>query len=308
MTGVAASRSFFFRFQAFSLLYCLAVILWGAYVRATGSGAGCGDHWPLCNGQVFPTAPRSQTVIEFAHRLSSGLSLVWVVISFFWAKKIADRHSLVRTAARWSLIAIILEALLGAGLVLLKLVEFDQSVARAVSIALHLVNTLFLLACLTSTLWLSRNPSDFESPPRRFLPRDPSFWFSVGLFLLLGMSGAVTALGDTLFPSKSLAAGMAADFDRTSHFTIRLRFIHPVLATLWIGSVFFWSRKLESMEFNRIRSFLLGGVILQFLLGILNWVLMAPNWMQLVHLLCADLVFIALWISGVTYETRKSRF
>jgi heme A synthase len=308
MTGIVSSRIGFSRFQIFSLLYCLVVIVWGAYVRATGSGAGCGDHWPLCNGQVIPTAPRIQTVIEFAHRLSSGLSLVWVVIGFFWARKIADRHSLVRTAARWSLIAIVLEALLGAGLVLLKLVEFDQSVARAVSISLHLVNTLFLLACLTSTLWLSRNEGDFESPPRRFLPRDPSFWFSAGLFLLLGMSGAVTALGDTLFPAKSLAEGFAAEFERGAHFTVRLRILHPILATLWIGSVFFWSRKLEAMEFNRVRNLLLGGVILQFLLGILNWILMAPNWMQLVHLLCADLVFIALWISGVTHETRKSRF
>jgi cytochrome c oxidase assembly protein subunit 15 len=308
MTAGTGSRKLFFNFQIFSLVYCLAVILWGAYVRATGSGAGCGDHWPLCNGQVIPTAPKVQTVIEFAHRLSSGLSLVWVVISFVWARRISDRHSLVRAAARWSLIAIVLEALLGAGLVLLKLVEFDQSVARAVSIALHLVNTMFLLACLTSTLWLARNPGDFESPPRRFLPRDLSFWFSAGLFLMLGMSGAVTALGDTLFPAKSLAAGIAADFDQNSHFTVRLRILHPILATLWIGSVFYWSRKLEAIEFNRVRNFLLGGVILQFLLGLLNWILMAPNWMQLVHLLVADLVFIALWISGITHETRKSRF
>jgi heme A synthase len=307
MSVQARSRKLFHRFQWFSLLYCLAVILWGAYVRATGSGAGCGDHWPLCNGQIIPAIPRTQTLIEFAHRASSGLSLVWVVISFFWARRIAERYSLIRSAAKVTLFAIVLEALLGAGLVLLKLVEFDQSAARAVSIALHLVNTLFLLAALTSLVWLSRESAAFESPPRRFLPRSGGFWFTVIVFALLGMSGAVTALGDTLFPARSLAEGFASDFAREAHFLIRLRVIHPVLATLWVGIVFHWSRSLESRELMTLRNLLLGGVICQFFLGFLNWILMAPNWMQLVHLGVADLVFITLWISGVAHEARESR-
>jgi heme A synthase len=206
------------------------------------------------------------------------------------------------------LIAIVLEALLGAGLVLLKLVEFDQSVARAVSIALHLVNTLFLLACLVSLAHLSRETVHFESPPRRFLPRDPGFWFCLGVFVLLGMSGAVTALGDTLFPAKTLAEGLANDFRHDAHFLVRLRVIHPVLALGWIASVFHWSRKLEVRELSGIRGLLLGGVVVQLLIGVMNWVLMAPNSLQLLHLLVADLVFIAFFIAGVRHEARESGF
>src|SRR5437764_4034200 len=52
--------------------YNILVILWGALVRATGSGAGCGNHWPLCNGQVIPLSPRIDTVIEFTHRMMTG--------------------------------------------------------------------------------------------------------------------------------------------------------------------------------------------------------------------------------------------
>jgi len=47
------------------LAYSILVILWGAYVRISFSGDGCGDHWPLCHGEVIPTAPSVKTLIEF---------------------------------------------------------------------------------------------------------------------------------------------------------------------------------------------------------------------------------------------------
>ncbi|MFN8454080.1 MAG: COX15/CtaA family protein [Anaerolineae bacterium] len=61
------------------LAYNLAVILWGAFVRASGSGAGCGSHWPLCNGEVIPRTPQMETLVEFTHRLTSGLALLLVI-------------------------------------------------------------------------------------------------------------------------------------------------------------------------------------------------------------------------------------
>ncbi len=293
-------------FTRMNLAYTLLVVVWGAYVRATGSGAGCGDHWPLCNGEVIPRPERIQTVIEFAHRASSGISLILVGIGYFWARKVAEKGSWIRRMAFLGVIAILLEAALGAGLVLLKLVEFDQSQARAVSIALHLVNTLFLIATLSTQAWLASDPRFFASGRRGILPSDRQFWITFFVFLALGVSGAITALGDTLFPSESLLAGVAEDFREGSHFLVRLRVIHPVLAVLWVMLAFFWSNRLESGSLLPFRNLLLGGVILQFLIGFLNWVLMAPNWLQLVHLFFADLVFIAFFISGLAYEARKS--
>ena len=66
------------RFSWAVLIFFVAVILWGALVRATGSGAGCGDHWPLCNGTVIQHSPRVDTIIEFTHRVAAitGLSVV----------------------------------------------------------------------------------------------------------------------------------------------------------------------------------------------------------------------------------------
>ncbi len=306
MKSIINSKTAFARFNLLNLSYTLLVILWGAFVRASGSGAGCGDHWPLCNGEVIPTPEKLQTLIEFAHRATSGISLILVVLGFLWALKLAEKHSMVRRVAFITVMAIILEALLGAALVLLKLVEFDQSLARVISISLHLVNTLFLLASVTTLTYISRELKYFGPMKERFIPRSKLFWSAAIVFAVLGVTGAITALGDTLFPSATLMSGMAQDFKPGAHFLVRLRAIHPFLAMLWIGVVFTWSRDLETLDLKGIRALLLGLVITQFLVGFLNWALMAPNTLQLLHLLVADLVFISLWISGLKYETRES--
>jgi cytochrome c oxidase assembly protein subunit 15 len=298
------------RFNLINLGYTLLVIMWGAYVRATGSGAGCGEHWPLCNGVVLPQEQSIKTMIEFAHRTSSGLSLILVVVGFFWALKISKKGALIRKAAFLTVIAIFLEAALGAGLVLLRLVELDQSALRAISISLHLVNTLFLLATLVTLSWLSFKPFSFEPAlpsARKIFPRDRFFLIALAVFVILGVSGAVTALGDTLFPAESIAHGFQQDLAHDSHFLVRLRGLHPVFALVWIMLAFLWSRKLEIPELLGIRGYLLVAIVTQFLLGFLNWMLMAPNWLQLVHLLVADLVFITFWLSGLKYEARESR-
>ncbi len=306
MRWLTAERFSFF--SRISLGFTLLVIVWGAYVRATGSGAGCGDHWPLCNGEVIPRPERIQTWIEFAHRASSGVSLLLVLFGWFWARRVAEAGSWVRRISGLGVFAILLEAALGAGLVLLKLVEFDQSVARAVSIALHLVNTLFLIATLSTQCWLATSPRMYLAGRTRILPRERIFWIGFLVFLFLGMSGAIAALGDTLFPSTSLLSGMAEDFRPGSHFLVRLRIVHPILAVAWVMIAFFWSSHLENdRSLSSVRSALLGALILQFLVGFLNWVLMAPNWLQLVHLFFADLVFIGFFLSGLAHEARKSR-
>ncbi|MBC7396506.1 MAG: COX15/CtaA family protein, partial [Bdellovibrionales bacterium] len=210
----------FYRFNILNLAYSLIVIGWGAFVRASGSGAGCGAHWPLCNGEVIPTSQRLQTLIEFTHRGSSGISIALVAIGFFWARRLAEKGSPIRKAAGLTAIAIVLEALLGAGLVLLRLVEFDQSALRAFSISLHSVNTLFLLGSIATLTFFSKSPEAYLRKPSRLFPRDRLFIFTLCAFLALAVSGAVTALGDTLFPSTNLMSGMNEDFRAGAHFLV----------------------------------------------------------------------------------------
>lgn len=286
------------KFNLFTLSYTLLVIIWGAYVRATGSGAGCGEHWPLCNGVVIPNTDAMKTFIEFTHRTTSGLNLVLVVIGFLWARKIAPKGSWIYKSALFSVIAIFMEAILGAGLVILKHVEMNQSIGRSISISLHLVNTLFLVSTLATLTWYSFHPEKGLKAAAKWIYRDRFFLICTGVFILLGISGAITALGDTLFPATSIAHGIEQDLAHDSHFLVKLRIFHPIIAVLWIMLVFVWSKRFEKIETAGIRTLLILAITTQFILGVMNWILMAPNWMQLVHLLVADLVFIAFWISG----------
>jgi len=278
------------------LAFNVLVILWGAYVRATGSGAGCGSHWPLCNGEVIPRAPQIETMVEFAHRLSSGLSLLLVAGLFVWALRLYPKGNRVRRAAGYSFLFIVTEALIGAVLVLFKWVVDDQSTGRAVTIVIHLVNTFLLLASLTLTAWLASGRGQMSEPGNRKL------WvlLAIGLggTLVIGASGALTALGDTLFPAASLAEGLRQDFSPTAHFLIRLRVLHPTIAVivgifllLLAGIIRLQDSQQEAQTFSRLLTL---GVMLQLAAGIINVLLLAPVWMQIVHLLLADLVWIIL--------------
>src|SRR3954468_6925819 len=137
----------------------LAVILWGAYVRASRSGDGCGAHWPLCNGSVVPDATHAKTLVEFAHRATSGLAFLLVVALVVWAFRAFRRGHAVRAAAVASGVFIVTESLIGAGLVLLRLVADNASVARALYLSVHLVNTFLLVAALALTAWSATEES-----------------------------------------------------------------------------------------------------------------------------------------------------
>ena len=274
----------------------ITVILWGAYVRATGSGAGCGSHWPLCHGEAIPRSPGIETIIEYAHRLSSGLALLAVVLMFIWARRTFAAGDAVRTGATLSLIFIISEALVGAGLVLFEWVAFDDSIERVISMAVHLVNTFLLLAALTLTGWWASGGRWL-----RIAGSGAIGWFLGVAFigvLLLGVSGAITALGDTLFPSESLASGIQQDFSPTAHFLIRLRVWHPLLAILIGTYVIILAIGISLHSSDRTQRRLAVGLCLvvagQLFAGLINLVLLAPVWMQILHLLLADLLWILL--------------
>jgi len=285
------------RFAKYSwgvLFYNLLVILWGAYVRATGSGAGCGEHWPTCNGQVIPLSGRVETMVEYTHRLMSGLTLILVVGLAIWAFRAYPRKSPVRRGASLSLLFSCTEALVGAGLVLYQLVAKNDSIARAASVAIHLVNTLLLLGALTLTAWWSSGGGEIHWQNARPLNILLGVGF-VGL-ILLSACGAVTALGDTLFPASSFAQGLQQDTSPTAHFLIRLRVIHPMIAVtlaLYIAIVA-WVVRIQRPNrlINLLSTTQIGLFVLQLGLGGLNVILLAPIWMQMVHLLTADLVWI----------------
>jgi len=278
--------------------YTLMVIVWGAYVRASGSGAGCGNHWPLCNGQVLPQSGQIETLIELAHRLMSGLSLLLIIGLVIWAFRAFPRRNPIRYVAVLSLVFILTEALIGAVLVRAELVAGNASMSRAVVMSIHLVNTFALMAFLTLTSWWASGKSAIK-----FRGQGLVIWL-LGLALIgtliLAVSGAIAALGDTLFPSESLAAALSQDMSPAAHFLIRLRLWHPFLA-LAVGSIVLIVAGLAnhmrpSVWVKRAMFMLIALVLIQLGAGLLNVFLLAPIWLQLVHLLLADLLWIALVI------------
>ncbi|HLK50122.1 MAG TPA: COX15/CtaA family protein [Bryobacteraceae bacterium] len=273
----------FARFAAAVLGYNLLVILWGAYVRATGSGAGCGNHWPLCNGVAVPHSAAVNTMIELTHRLMSGLDVLAVAVLLVWAYRSFPKSHPARLGAALSAVFLATEALIGAALVLLQHVAQDPSLGHAYWDAIHLVNTLTLLACLTLTAWWADGGT-------RARLRGRAAWLALPgilLFVLLGISGALAALGDTLYPVRSLAEGLRQDFNPGANVLLRLRLLHPMLAVVTGSWLVFYAGLYRRWS-------LVSLVVLQVGAGALNLVLLAPIWMQMVHLLLADLVWIAL--------------
>ncbi len=289
------------------LVYTVAVVLWGAYVRATLSGDGCGDHWPLCNGVAIPADPSTKTLVELTHRVTSGIAWIWTFVMWMIALRRFGRGHATRSAAGWSFFFMTTEALVGAGLVLFRMVADNPSTARAAWMSAHLVNTFLLLAALT---WLAVSA---WSPRGIRFPRVPRqrWLFGMGalIMLLVGVSGAVAALGDTLFPATGLAEGLREDFSPSAHLFLRLRMWHPVLAVLGSGYLIWLSallrRRWSGQPIETLPMILGGLVVVQIGVGLLNVYLLAPVWMQIGHLLVADLTWITLALLALSSPPRR---
>lgn len=292
------------RFRTFAwgvLATTLAVILWGAYVRATGSGAGCGSHWPTCNGEIIPHPKRIETLIEFTHRATSGLVSILAVVELVLAFRAFPRRHRVRRAAALTTFFMATEGLVGAGLVLFEHVAHDASLARAGWMAAHLVNTFLLVASMTLTAHWAGAGTPLLVRGRAGAVAALGAVLVATLFV--GTTGAVVALGDTLFPAKSLAEGLAQDFSSTAHLLIRLRIWHPLAAVLTAALALAVAVSLArsgSPSTRRAALAAIGAVGLQVVAGFVNLALLAPIAMQLVHLLLADLAWIALVLLAAT--------
>ena len=287
------------RFAAFAwgvLAYNILVIVWGAYVRASFSGDGCGDHWPFCNGVVIPHAAATKTIVEFTHRMMTGIDTPLIAGLCWWAFRAFPRKHAARLFAVWSVIFLVLEALLGAGLVLFKYVANDASLGRAIYLSAHLTNTMLLLSALTITAWIAYSGASGIEP--RSLPR--SLQAALPVTLIVSITGGITALGDTLFPAKSLASGMQQDFSTASSLLLRLRVIHPAIAVAGAAYLLYLVVSLlrgpDESHARTAATRVLWIVLAQIGVGVLNISLLAPIWLQLLHLFIADLLWIAVLV------------
>jgi len=285
------------RFAWAVLAYFIAVILWGTLVRATGSGAGCGDHWPLCNGTVMQHSPRVDTMIEFTHRVTSGISFFSAVALLVWTFAGTVRGHLARPMAVATVAFTLVEAILGALLVKLGLTAQSQSPLRAPYLALHLTNTLLLLAALTLTAhMLSRRHGYLRNTVRLVAPIGAAL--GVLIVLVVGVTGSLAALGDTLFPASSLGSALAQDFSAGSGWLVRWRWTHPTVA--FLASVFLiWllvraAQRTAHWDNRTLSALVLLLLAAQYVLGVLDVVLLAPVWLQVAHLLGADMLWAAL--------------
>jgi len=291
----------FARYAWFTLAYNVAVILWGSIVRATGSGAGCGAHWPLCNGTIVQRAPKIETIIEYSHRATSGIALVLVVVLAVWAFRARPAGHEARKAALFALGFMLSEAAVGAGLVLFRLVADNESMARAMFMATHLVNTFLLVGAMTLTAHFASGGAPFRVRGQGAL--GGGIVLTLLGILVSSVSGAVAALGDTLFPAASLSQALEADLSPTAHLLLRLRLFHPGIAVAvgLLAFVLAWRmRDSGSPLAARLGGWTCGLVFLQILAGLLNVGLLAPVWMQVVHLLLADLLWIVFLLLGST--------
>lgn len=297
------------------VIYTLIVILWGAWVRISHSGDGCGDTWPLCQGQLIPQEAMKKTWVEYSHRFTSGLYGILVILLFFWIKKqISLQSEKVQTSSKrwsfWVLVFMITEALLGAKLVIFRLVSMNDSVWRLVVMSLHQLNS-FLLVGFTVRLFCSAfedkillagltKKTDVEIKKVKELFGIPLPLF---LILILAMTGAWAALSTTLFPSVSLMDGLIKDFSADSHYLLKLRVTHPFLGIVFgsFMAVLFYKKSHEYLAFkdqNLIYNYLYKSaqwtsmaVITAVVVGIVTILTLSPVPLKVVHLALAHILW-----------------
>jgi cytochrome c oxidase assembly protein subunit 15 len=280
------------------LAWNVLVVAWGAFVRASGSGAGCGRHWPTCNGAVVPRSPGLETAIEFTHRATSGIALVLVATLLVWALRAFPRGSPARRAAIASAVLLVVEALVGAGLVLFGWVARDASPERGWVMAVHLTNTFLLLAALAlAAAWAGR-PGGLSARGRGATAG--LLAGALATTVLAGVTGAIAALGDTLFPAASFAEGLRAEMSPGASLLLRLRVLHPpvAVAAALLAVAFARAARRDGSARPALGAAVVALALVQTAAGILNLALAAPVWMQVVHLVLADLLWIALVLLG----------
>lgn len=287
------------RFGWIVLAYTVLVILFGAFVRAGLHGDGCGAHWPGCNGALIPTGTSLNESIEFGHRLSSALLGMLVFGMVVWAFQALEKGHPGRRTSLFVAFFTVTEAAIGAALVLTGWVALDTSLGRVFMMSFHLVNTFFLLASLVMFAHYAAGGERFRLKGHGGVGTAVIVGI-VGL-LLLGVTGAISALGDTIFPVQSLQEGFQRDIAPTSHVAERLRMFHPFIATsvglFLLFTCGFIAR--ERPEARRYVKWVVGSFLAQMALGIANLLMLAPIAMQIAHLALSDFIWVAMVLLSI---------
>lgn len=299
-----SKTSRFARFAWFTLAYNVLVILWGVFLRASHSGDGCGQHWLTCQGEAIPSAPELKTAIEFSHRVTTMLAGFVVIGLVVWAFRVFKKGSIVRLMALLSFIFICLEGAIGGGLVLTGNTAANWTPSRPYWAAAHLINTFILIAVLALTAWCAngRRPFRADIPGKVMLLLS----LAVAAIFLTGISGSMAALTNMLFPSASIAEGIAKDFAPDSHVLLRLRILHPLLSTFTAVYLFFLAGWLKKQAFGdsdvaRWSTILSVLIVIQVGFGAVTLLTLAPIVLQLGHLFLADAVWISFVLLSVSY-------
>lgn len=275
------------RFLYWFWVYTLIVIAWGAWVRISHSGNGCGDHWPLCNGDFIPDLQHGKTVVEFSHRITSGLYGLIVIGIFIFFRKASETSAQSKKISLYLLIFMILEALLGALLVKKSLVTVNDSIFRLVTMSLHQLNS-FLLTGTTFLLYLSTKQKLHIRPTKLNV-----------FFLMLAVSGAIASLAATLFPSTSLWEGIIKDFSSDSHLFVKLRIVHPILAVGIVTGIIYWL--LTRPENEKAHAQLALKLFMAAVVGVVTLVTLSPVWLKLTHLMLAHFI----WSEILKYQLAR---
>jgi cytochrome c oxidase assembly protein subunit 15 len=307
--------SSFAKFAWFVLACNLLVILWGVFLRASKSGDGCGQHWLTCQGEVVPSAPELKTVIEFSHRITSSIDglivialLVWA--TWIWYKAKTKTNVRVMKMAIGSFVFVAVEGLLGAGLVLTGNTAENLTPERPFWMAAHLVNTLVLLALLSLTAWFASDGQRLNFRiQRKYLL---AILAGAALIFMVGISGSIAALSGMLFPSATIAEGLAKDFSPTSNVLLRLRLLHPILSILTSVILIFasgWLRRESNRDAKVARwsNTLSLFVVIQIAFGAATLLTLAPIVMQLAHLFLADAVWISFVLLSASFLGRNQK-
>lgn len=308
MTFRIARSNGFARFTLAALVWNVVVILWGVFLRASKSGDGCGQHWLTCHGEVIPSAPELKTVIEFSHRVTSFIALLLVVMMAVWAFRKFAKGSPIRKTAVGSVVFILTEALVGAGLVLTGNTAETLTAARPFWMAGHLLNTFILLAFLTLTFRYATGagPMSFRVETKYLAAIVSGI---VGI-VIVGTSGSIAALSNMIFPSETLAEGLAKDLSPASNVLVKLRLLHPVSSILiGVGLVFLsgWLRRAsdDDTAVKKWSDRLSVLVLIQLAFGAATLLMLGPIVMQLGHLLLADLIWISFVMLSASFLAKQ---
>jgi len=289
-----------------TLVLNVFVSLWGAVVRATGSGAGCGAHWPTCDGEIVPGLDTSAQWVEYTHRLSSGLALLAVLWLLIWAFMAYEKGHLVRKAAVASMFFMIVESLVGAALVLFGWVEADDSMARVYIMGIHLTNTLLLLGSIYLTAYWSSGGAGFTFRGQGGLGWLHAIGIIAGIFLVV--TGAIIALGDSLF----LQIGLTPEQSPVVAGILALRLTHPttsiIVGLYWMFVARYSAVARPAPGVLKSARFLIIVILLTWVAGFVNNWLHAPTWLQVLHLFLADLFWLGIvWHSAAALAVDAPR-